>query len=418
MTAAASSRSRWAICARRSRRAARSSTSGWTGAGTAPAIDSRYTMKHLLAEAPMYHRPLSSPTPDGAQRSHGYGWPVHRAAPRHSARPLRRSSRSGYAQASANRPRAGGLRARRRDARLPDALGAAADRMAVGRLAGRLPHGLGQPRHRRGLRGDDRVADGDPRARGQARRDLEGRAAGRRDRPARRRAGADLHGHRDRRRARVRLLVPDHRGARADAGPEVKRLFERYRQFQALPADEVSRELRERRDQERAQEVVFVPELDLARTAWHEPPHPEAVNAATFALRRRMNAYSEPAAREVRELAARRHGVSTEQVAVGHGAAELLQEACAALLASDGGDDCSARGRSGELLVAWPGWGPLPELARRVGGRPVPVAGEGGIGPLADRVGADTRAVALSSPNDPTGAPVAREEGGPLCGCV
>jgi len=184
----------------------------------------------------------------------------------------------------------------------------------------------------------------------------------------------------------------------------VKRLFDHYRQFSELPPEEVSRELRERRDEERAREVVFVPELDLARTAWHEPPHPEAVNAATFALRRRMNAYPDPGAREVRELAAARHGVSPAQVAVGHGAAELLQEACAALLHDDG-----------ELLVAWPGWGPLPELARRVGGNPVAVPGEGGIGPLADRAGPDTRAVALSSPNDPTGAPVAREDVRALC---
>ena len=43
----------------------------------------------------MYHRPLSSPTPDGAQRSHGHGWPVHRAPARHSARPLRRRSGPG-----------------------------------------------------------------------------------------------------------------------------------------------------------------------------------------------------------------------------------------------------------------------------------------------------------------------------------
>ena len=186
-------------------------------------------------------------------------------------------------------------------------------------------------------------------------------------------------------------------------------LFDYYRQFQELPPEEVSRELRERRDEARAREVVFVPELDLARTAWHEPPHAEAVNAATFALRRRMNAYPDPSAREVRELAAARHGVAPAQVAVGHGAAELLQEACAELL--HGG---------GELLVAWPGWGPLPELARRAGGNPVSVreAGEGGvrgIGPLADRVGADTRAIALSSPNDPTGAPVAREDVRALC---
>jgi histidinol-phosphate/aromatic aminotransferase/cobyric acid decarboxylase-like protein len=195
----------------------------------------------------------------------------------------------------------------------------------------------------------------------------------------------------------------------------VKRLFDRYRQFSELPPEAVSRELRERRDEQRAREVVFVPELDLARTAWHEPPHPEAVNAATFALRRRMNAYPDPGAREVRELAAARHGVSPAQVAVGHGAAELLQEACAALL-HDGG----------ELLVAWPGWGPLPELAKRVGGRPVAVPGDERsgdeapgrgrrIGPLADRAGPATRAVALSSPNDPTGAPVARADVRALC---
>ena len=180
----------------------------------------------------------------------------------------------------------------------------------------------------------------------------------------------------------------------------MKRLFDRYRQFQALPAEEVSRGLRERRDEERAREVVFVPELDLGRTAWHEPPHPEAVNAATFALRRRMNAYPDPAATEVRELAAERHGLRPDQVAVGHGAAELLQDACAQLL------------DAGELLVEWPGWRPLPDLAQRAGGQPVPVAG---LDALADRVGADTRAVALSSPNDPTGAHVAREDVRALC---
>jgi histidinol-phosphate aminotransferase len=180
----------------------------------------------------------------------------------------------------------------------------------------------------------------------------------------------------------------------------VRRLFERYRQYQALPPEEVSRELRARRDEERARELVFVPELDLARTAWHEPPHPEAVNAATFALRRRMNAYPDPGAREVRELAAARHGLRADQVAVGHGAAELLQDACAQLV-----------GGGHELLVAWPGWHPLPELARRAGGRPVPVP----INALAERVGPDTRAVALSSPNDPTGAPVARADVRALC---
>src|SRR3954468_19676334 len=356
----------------------------------------------------------------GAQRPHGHRRAVHRPAARHGPRALRVTARRGHAPAAADRSRRGQVRVRGRDARVPVAVGAPADRVAVGGLAGGLPHGLRLARDRGRVRGHARHADADARAGGAARRDLEGRPACGGLRPARGGAGADLHGHRDRRRSRLRLLVPHPRGPGTDAGPAVRRLFERYRQFQELPPETVSRELRERRAEERRREMVFVPELDLARTAWHEPPHPEAVNAATFALRRRMNAYPDPAAREVRELAARRHGVSPEQVAVGHGAAELLQEACAALLgASVSGDGAAGRG-GGELLVAWPGWAALPELARRVGGRPVPVAGDERsgdgasgrgtwIGPLVDRVGADTRAVALSSPNDPTGARVARE---------
>src|SRR5829696_3799296 len=389
MRAEARSRSRWAIWLRRVRLAARSSTSCLTGV---------CNMKYLLAEQPMYHRALCSDRLYGAQRSHGHGWPVHRPPARYGARALRGRARPRDALAAAGRPRDRGLRARRRDAGVPDVVGPAAGRLAVGRLAGQLPRRLGHARHRGRLRGDDRLADADARAGGPARFHLAGRKARGRHRPARGCAATHLRDHGDRRRARLRLLVPDPRGTRAVAGAAVRRLFERYRQFQALPPDAVSRELRERRDEQRAREVVFVPELDLSRTAWHEPPHPEAVNAATFALRRRMNAYPDPAATQVRELAAARHGVRPDQVAVGHGAAELLQDACAQLI------------HAGELLVAWPGWRPLPDLAQRAGGTPVAVPGQGGIGPLAERAGADTRAVALSSPNDPTGAPVARAD--------
>ena len=214
---------------------------------------------------------------------------------------------------------------------------------------------------------------------------------------------AHLHGHGDRRRARVRLLVPDPRGTRAVAGAAVRRLFDRYRQFQALPPDEVSRELRERRDEERAREVVFVPELDLGRTAWHEPPHPEAVNAATFALRRRMNAYPDPAATEVRELAAARHGVRPDQVAVGHGAAELLQDACAQLLRRRA--SCSSRGRAGARCPTSPS-APAARAGARSGGPR-----------RAGRARAEpTRGRSRSrSPNDPTGAPVARADVRALC---
>ena len=172
----------------------------------------------------------------------------------------------------------------------------------------------------------------------------------------------------------------------------MRRFLDYYRQFQELDPREVSRSLRQRRREERAREVVLVGELDLSRTGWHEPPHPESVNAATFALRRAMNAYPDPAAGAVRELVAARHGLDTAQIAVGHGAAELLEDACSALLAG-----------GGELLVPWPSWRPLPELAARAGGRPVPVP-DSGLDALAARVGDATRAVALCSPNDPTGA--------------
>lgn len=177
----------------------------------------------------------------------------------------------------------------------------------------------------------------------------------------------------------------------------MKRLLDYYRQFQELDPAEISRDLRERRREQRARELVPVGELDLSRTAWHEPPHPEAVNAATFALRRALNAYPDPAATAVRELAASRHGLAVEHVAVGNGAAGMLGDACAALL-----------GGGSELLVPWPSWRPLPELAVRAGGRPVPVPG-GDLDTLAARVGSATRAIALCSPNDPTGSVLSRD---------
>jgi histidinol-phosphate/aromatic aminotransferase/cobyric acid decarboxylase-like protein len=86
-------------------------------------------------------------------------------------------------------------------------------------------------------------------------------------------------------------------------------------------------------------------------------------------------------------------------VVVGHGAGDLLQSALALL--------------GGEVLVAWPGWHALPRLAERAGGRPVPVALDAAGAPdleaLAAGIGPATRAVALCSPNDPTGAAVSRE---------
>jgi hypothetical protein len=105
----------------------------------------------------------------------------------------------------------------------------------------------------------------------------------------------------------------------------IRRLRDYYRQFEELSQEEISAELRERRDAERASALTEVQALDLATPAWHEPPDAEAVNAATYALRRAVNAYPDDDA--LREALAGRHGVGAEHVAPGHGAGELLHAA-------------------------------------------------------------------------------------------
>jgi histidinol-phosphate aminotransferase len=167
----------------------------------------------------------------------------------------------------------------------------------------------------------------------------------------------------------------------------IRRLRDYYRQFEELSPDEISRELRERRDADRARELSEVPPLDLASASWHQPPDAEAVNAATYALRRAVNAY--PDDTPLREALARRHGVERSQVAPGHGAGELLHAAFRAIAVE------------GEVAIAWPGWGPLPTLVHEAGGTPVPAAPD--LDALAAR---GARAVVLCTPNDPTGATI------------
>ncbi|WP_028059093.1 aminotransferase class I/II-fold pyridoxal phosphate-dependent enzyme [Candidatus Solirubrobacter pratensis] len=166
----------------------------------------------------------------------------------------------------------------------------------------------------------------------------------------------------------------------------MRRFFDYYRQFEELPHEEVSRELRERRDAERA--LVGRPSLDLSGSGWHEPPHPEVVNAATFALRRAVNAYPDPT--PLRAAIARSHDVDPARVAIGHGAGELLRAALRMVA------------RDGEVVVAWPGWGRLPRLVSEAGASPVPatIAEIAGGDPAATRA----RAVVLCRPADPTGA--------------
>ena len=174
----------------------------------------------------------------------------------------------------------------------------------------------------------------------------------------------------------------------------MRRFREYYRQFEEMPPEELSLELRARRDEEKRRALSRVAPLDLSGTAWHEPPHPDAVNAATFALRRALNAYPDPSAAPVREALAERHGVAPEQVVLGHGAGELLRAACAVLLAG-----------GGDAVVAWPGWQPLPGIVEAAGGRPLPAAPA--PAELIERA-RHARAVLVTSPADPTGTVLGR----------
>jgi histidinol-phosphate aminotransferase len=173
----------------------------------------------------------------------------------------------------------------------------------------------------------------------------------------------------------------------------IRRLRDYYRQFEELSPEEISLELREQRDAERASALTEVQPLDLTTPAWHEPPDAEAINAATYALRRAINAYPDDSV--LRRALAERHAVDEEQVAPGHGAGELLHAAFRAIAAG------------GRVAIAWPGWSPLPGLVHEAGAAPVPVPLTDAGAPATEALAAiepDTSAVVLCSPNDPTGA--------------
>ncbi len=168
----------------------------------------------------------------------------------------------------------------------------------------------------------------------------------------------------------------------------LKRRLDYYRQFEELSPEENSERLRRARSEQRSQELARVDDLDLATTTWHEPPDPEVINAATYALRRSINRYPATTGPALTAIAAH-HGVPEGRVALGHGAGQLLQAALRELAAG------------GEVVIPWPGWAPMPTLAARAGARPILAP----HGPLADLpITEETRAVVLCSPNDPTGA--------------
>jgi histidinol-phosphate aminotransferase len=108
-----------------------------------------------------------------------------------------------------------------------------------------------------------------------------------------------------------------------------------------------------------------------------------------------VNGYPDRHAERVRRALADHHGVEPEQIAVGNGAAELLQAAALTLLSE--GD---------ELLTPWPSYPLYPLMAARAGAKPVAVdTGPGGaeLGALREAVTERTRVVVICNPNDPTG---------------
>jgi histidinol-phosphate aminotransferase len=189
-------------------------------------------------------------------------------------------------------------------------------------------------------------------------------------------------------------------------------LLDYYRQFDDVQPEEINRELRARRARERALALERVPTIDLSSTEWPDFPNSEIVNASIAAARGRVNGYPDRHATSVRELLAERHGLQPEQIAVGNGAAELLQQATLLLLGGDGG---------GELVTPWPSYPLYPLMAQRAGGRPVPVALEGGRvdpGAVAAAVTERTRAVVICNPNDPTGSYLDSQALGELIGSL
>lgn len=170
-------------------------------------------------------------------------------------------------------------------------------------------------------------------------------------------------------------------------------LLDYYRQFAGMSDEEISAQLREQADEHRRRALARIETLDLARTTWHELPHPEVVAAVTHAARGALNVAPDPTAEELRRELARRNGVEAARVAVGHGAAQLLAAAARALLADV----------EDELLTPWPSYGLYPVMAQRAGARAVPVPGGFDVERLLAAVTPRTRAIALCNPNDPTG---------------
>jgi histidinol-phosphate aminotransferase len=185
-------------------------------------------------------------------------------------------------------------------------------------------------------------------------------------------------------------------------------LLDYYRQFDEMTDREVAERLLAKRDAEREKALAHVPIIDLAGTEWPHFPNSEVMNASIYVARGRINGYPDRHAQGLRRSLAARHGIDAERIAVGNGAAEILQSAAYALL-----------GNGGELVTPWPSYPLFPLMAARAGGRPVAVDLVGDRMD-ADRIlaaiGPDTRALVICNPNDPTGTYVPAAEIADLLG--
>src|SRR3954469_6815649 len=179
-------------------------------------------------------------------------------------------------------------------------------------------------------------------------------------------------------------------------------LLDYYRQFDDMSETEVSERLLRKRDEARAQAIPQIPLLDLSSTEWPDFPNSEVMNASIFVARGRINGYPDRHAEKLRRSLAARHGVDAERIAVGNGAAELLQSAAHALLAA-----------GGELVTPWPSYPLYPLMASRAGGRPVAVDLVEDRVDIPRTLGAvtdQTRAVVICNTHDPTGTYVRADE--------
>jgi histidinol-phosphate aminotransferase len=175
-------------------------------------------------------------------------------------------------------------------------------------------------------------------------------------------------------------------------------LLDYYKQFEGMSDEEVNAGLREEAAERRRKALTRVETLDLSHTTWPELPHPRIVGALTFVARRGLHQYPHLRGTELRNVLAERHGVEPERLVLGNGAAELLSAATRALISP-----------GQQLLTRWPSYPLYPLMARRAHGQAVRV--QGGVDELlAAAADPAVRAIALASPDDPSGELLATSE--------